>query len=409
MALSPSSSPSSPTVVPDPLPPGAVLAHVGIHKTGTTAIQSVLAQQREVLASHGVVYPGEQVNHHKAAMALTGTRWGAVEREGRPVPPIHWSNLVTAVRRTSDRVVISSEFFGDTRGANGERFRDELGPERLHVLIGVRPLPYVLASVWQQTLKLGRQHTFDEWLQKVYLGRRDGNPRTFWSRYSYGAMVQRWRDWLGPDRVNVVVLDDADHSWQPRVFEALLALPPGVIDGVAPTKQNRSLTAAEAEGLRRTNEMVHGLVDWPHYEPLVRNGAVVHMVENRTPSSGEARIAVPDWAVQHAVEEGRTAITEIRASGVRVFGRLELLGQVPTRMGAALSAEDATAVNDPPLIPMEAFAQALAGSLEAAVIRGVRPAGKADGALVQETTARELLRVVASRVGRRLAGRLRRQ
>jgi hypothetical protein len=136
MALSPSSSPSSPTVVPDPLPPGAVLAHVGIHKTGTTAIQSVLAQQREVLASHGVVYPGEQVNHHKAAMALTGTRWGAVEREGRPVPPIHWSNLVTAVRRTSDRVVISSEFFGDTRGANGERFRDELGPERLHVLIG---------------------------------------------------------------------------------------------------------------------------------------------------------------------------------------------------------------------------------------------------------------------------------
>src|SRR6185437_7026756 len=101
------------------------------------------------------------------------------------------TDLAGEVQQISERVVISSEFFGDTRDPNGERFRDELGPERLHVLIGVRPLPYILASAWQQTLKRGRRHTFDQWLQNVYNGPREGNPRTFWSRYSYGAAVKR--------------------------------------------------------------------------------------------------------------------------------------------------------------------------------------------------------------------------
>jgi hypothetical protein len=269
------------------------------------------------------------------------------------------------------------------------------GPrDRLHVVLGVRPLPYVLASAWQQTLKRGRRHTFDDWLQRVYLGSSKGNPRAFWSRYSYGATVRRWRSWLGPDRVNVVVLDDDDHSWQPRVFEALLGLPRGLVTDVQPERVNRSLTAAEAEALRRTNEIIAGVVDWPLYEPMVRNGAVLHMVENRPLGPDGARIAVPDWAVEHATKEGRTAIQEITASGANVIGRLELLGRVPRRMAQnPLTREQATAVNTPPSIPLEAFAQAMTGTLEAAVSHGVRATTVSgpEGEIVKDTPAPELI------------------
>ncbi len=406
-----STDPTPEPPLPDPLPAGAVLGHVGIHKTGTTAVQSVLAHQRDVLKQRGVLYPGLSESHHQAAMALTGTRWGAVEKQGRPVPPERWSELVDEVRRWPDRVVVSSEFFGDARGRHGEQFRDDLGRDRLHVVLGVRPLPYVLASAWQQTLKRGRRHTFEEWLQRTYLGSRKVNPRAFWSRYTYGAAVRRWSRWLGPERVNVIVLDDDDHSWQPRVFESLLGLPAGLINGVQPARANRSLTAAEAEALRRANEMIAGVVDWPLYEPLVRNGAVVHLVENRPVDPDEARIAVPDWAVQHATEEGRTAIREITESGVNVFGRLELLGQVPRRMAEhPLSAEEAAAINHPPVVPLEAFAQALSGTLEAAVSHGARPVPVSgpEGEIVKDTPAPELVRILAHRAKRRAAARLHR-
>jgi hypothetical protein len=393
--------PSSQPALPDPLPPASVLAHVGVHKTGTTAIQSVLRQQRSVLDAHGVVYPGDDGDHHKAAMALTGTKWGRVEKEGRPIPPRHWSDLVNAVQHTDKRVVISSEFFGDTRDPYGERFRDDLGKDRLHVVIGIRPLPHVLASAWQQTLKLGRRNTFDQWLEKVYLGSRSANPRAFWSRYDYGSAVRRWSDWVGRDQVSVIVLDDQDHSWLPRVFESLLDLPAGVIEGVAPERSNRSLTALEAAAIRRANEMMAKRVDWLVYEPLIRHGAIAGMVENRAPDPGEPRIAVPDWAVQHAVEQGRQAAAEIVDSGVRVLGRLELLGQVPERMAAhPLTAEEATAINEPAAVPLEAFAQAVAGTVDGALRHGVQPIGDlGTGAqLVKDTTAKDLLGVVARRV-----------
>jgi hypothetical protein len=205
--------------------------------------------------------------------------------------------------------------------------------------------------------------------------------------------------------VSVIVLDDQDHSWQPRVFESLLDLPAGMIDGVPPERSNRSLTAPEAAAIRRANEMMEKHVDWLVYEPLIRHGAIVGMVENRAPDPGEPRIAVPDWAVQHAAEQGRQAAVEIVDSGVRVLGRLELLGQVPERMAAnAFTAEQATAINEPGAVPLEAFAQAVAGTLEGALRTGVRPIGDLapEAQLVKETTAKDLIGVLAGRVRRRL-------
>ena len=51
------------------LPEDAVLLHIGVHKTGTTAIQAALADAREELASLGVRYPGKLQAQHRAAQA----------------------------------------------------------------------------------------------------------------------------------------------------------------------------------------------------------------------------------------------------------------------------------------------------------------------------------------------------
>ena len=58
-----------------PIPEGGILLHVGMHKTGTTALQGVLYALRDELPAHGVSYPylgdpGQSVAHHIAARSL---------------------------------------------------------------------------------------------------------------------------------------------------------------------------------------------------------------------------------------------------------------------------------------------------------------------------------------------------
>ena len=54
-----------------------MFVHCGLHKTGTTAIQTAFAEHRDRLRAHGVLYPSRgshQVGHHNLAWELTGDR-----------------------------------------------------------------------------------------------------------------------------------------------------------------------------------------------------------------------------------------------------------------------------------------------------------------------------------------------
>ena len=64
-----------------------VVAHVGFHKTGTTALQESFAETREELKALGVTYPDfGQKAHHRAAWSLVGRTWGWKNRGGAQFP-----------------------------------------------------------------------------------------------------------------------------------------------------------------------------------------------------------------------------------------------------------------------------------------------------------------------------------
>ena len=56
-----------------PIANGEVLLHVGLHKTGTTALQVALADARLDLEQHGVCYPGTSTYQHRAIMGGAGS------------------------------------------------------------------------------------------------------------------------------------------------------------------------------------------------------------------------------------------------------------------------------------------------------------------------------------------------
>jgi len=58
------------------IPENSVLLHVGLPKTGTTALQNAAANQRAALLEHGVRYPGDRHNHSNASFSVAGGHEG---------------------------------------------------------------------------------------------------------------------------------------------------------------------------------------------------------------------------------------------------------------------------------------------------------------------------------------------
>jgi len=393
----------------EPLPPDVRLLHIGLAKTGTTALQTTASDRRAELLEYGVRYPGTGLNHREAVSALMGRRWGwngpgaTVPRRG------HWNRLMGEVEaETRRRVWISHEFAAESDDEQAQRFVDALG-ERAHVVITLRPYGSLLVSSYQQYLKTGVIRTFESWLRAVLADPPDERVTpTFHRRSDQGGVVQRWAAAAGPDRVTAIVVDKSVPTRLTDAFEALLDLPEGFLvdESLGGLQANRSLSAQESELVRRVNMVVrHQGLDWDEYDGLFRKGGVGRLMQARRPGRNEGPLVLPAWAADRASELGRRFTDQIAASGIRVVGDLEVLAR-PVSGVAEL----------PPLpreVALDVAVEMAVGLLSAGTGRGPffeeRPdeAANASGRLrpLHEYPARDLLGSLARRARRRLGPR----
>ncbi|MGW7255571.1 hypothetical protein [Streptomyces sp. NPDC054834] len=381
-----------------PLSAGTRLLHIGPHKTGTTAIQGALFAAKEALPRYGVEFPAH--SRHPMEAALAACSRPAMMGDTAPTDR-HWTRLLEQVRATGGHTsVVSSEFFADAHdGATVERIVGQLGGDRVHILVTVRPLAKIMPSQWQQYVQNGLRMGYEEWLEHMLRKAPYEKPNpSFWHRHRHDRLVERWSRVTGPERVTVVVVDDRDRGGLLRTFEALLSLPDGLLRPV-PDTANRSLTLAETEMLRNLNVEFrgNGLPD-ELYSRLVRNGAVMHMKNACSPTARDVRIATPRWALEAAAAIGAEMAEGIGMTGVRVLGDPALLSAVPEQ---AEPGRDEP-VPDAARIAPEVAAQALYGALAAAASVPARPA---QAPSVHQTPSKELVRVLGHRCLKRLRRR----
>lgn len=361
---------------------GARLLHIGPHKTGTTMIQDALHLARQRLATRGVVYPGTGRQPLQAMLAVTGQPRLLGEAEPDMA---HWDLLVREVAEASDqRVVVSSEFLAEATDAAACRVVSELGGERVHVVVTLRPLSKILPSQWQQYLQNGYRFPYLEWLEGILKDPPDTPTPGFWRRHRHDELIARWMK--AAQDVTVVVVDDGDRMMLLRTFESMLGLPRGfLIPGQ--NAANRSLTLAEAEVVRLLNEEF-ARHKWPsrNYARFVRYGAVQQM-KTRQPRPEEPRIATPVWALKRATEIGAEMAENIAALGVRVIGDLSSLGDLP----------ETGSQPAPATLPAEAAAQAIVGALRAGGVAGPKNQDP-----LHDVNARKLTRALAQRGRQRM-------
>lgn len=386
------------------LPEGARLVHIGPPKTGSTSIQVAMAEARAEMAAHGVHYPRGPYRRRKAgwALGLPGAPGGT------ELPISHWEKLVAEVAEAGPmRVCVSDENFARADGPVVGRIVRDLGGASVHVVAVARPLDRLLPSYWQERVKSGHVRDYETWLRAVLEDADDGEGRSFWQSHDTAALVERWLEFVTPDRFTLVIADEADRLQLPHLFEALLGLPADTLRPVA-GRSNVSLTWSELEALRA----LHGVYadnGWSREDLLPAFPKIVESLRARPDRRvGPRTPPLPAWAATRMREAGDARAEAVAALPVRVIGDPDAL-RTPE-----LSVEtDAVAAED----------LCLPVGLVAAVVEGVvrserqaerqagrqtgrqagRPADPAEAA--SALSGRELLRLAVRKATARLRGR----
>jgi len=344
------------------LPERTRLFHIGIPKSGTTALQMAASAGRDDLLRQEVLYPGIGISQRSAVLSFMGRRWGW-DDDGVP-PTHHWDRVMAEIEADQTRrVLFGHEFASEAKKARAEQFVQAIG-ERCHILITLRSIGAILPSAWQQYVKAGLTLSFDDWLMAVVGDPPDRSvTKRFHVRNNQGAVVRRWARAAGADRVTVIVAD----AKRPRLLldsvEQLLDLAPGTLAdrNVTGYSANRGMTMPEAELFRALNERIDGHdVSWDDFERIMREGAQRRVLEQQA-AEGEP-LRLPPWAAQRAQDLGKLHAEQIAGSGVQVIGELGQLAEpVRTR----------TTDDDPvETVPLDLAAEALAGALSASTWRG---------------------------------------
>lgn len=291
-----------------------VLLHLGLPKTATSYLQTIVWSNREALARAGVTVPGSERRDH-----LWSSRTIREDPHQRHKPPRQrsaWERVRAELAAAPGTGLVSHEFLAAASQEQAARAVASLAPAEVHLVVTARePLGLFTAS-WQESLKNGSTTPMADY------GRTESaDPRATWDwrTLDLRLVLQRWAPSVPPERVHVLVLDpgaDRDDVW--RRFAGLLGVDPDVCD-LSGSFANASMGVAEAETLRRVNGRLEG------FSRAFDKGVYLRsfLADERLATRGGERFWPEEDQVADCVRRGEESVAYLRQQGFDVSGRLE--------------------------------------------------------------------------------------
>jgi hypothetical protein len=300
-----------------------VLLHLGLPKTGTSYLQTIVWAHRAELRSAGLLVPGRERRDHLWASLVVRDD----PRVGRRSPraPEAWSVLLDETRAWDGDVLISHEFFCAASAEQAARVVGDLEPAEVHLVLTAREPLGLFTSSWQESLKNKGTVPIEDYGR----GESDDPLEVWdWRALDLGLVLGRWAADLPPERVHVVPVPapgaPPDELW--RSFCSVLHVDPTVV-GDAGRFPNASMGVAEAETLRRLNGRLTG------FDSAFDRGVWIRTFladERLVPRDGERFWPGPDQ-VEDCRRRGEAAVALVRERGYDVVGDLDSL-RVPAEL-----------------------------------------------------------------------------
>ena len=364
--------------------------HVGLQKTGTSYLQAVMLRNREALAEQGLDLVPPTKREAFELMLLVRNRYKpALDAASVPESRSRFTALLE--QAPGSRALFSQESLAAAGPAQIQLLLDACGDREVHVIATVRDLARQLPSAWQQLIKSGGTPTYRSFLRQAQRREQDGSDLRPWTHLNVSAVLARWSEAVGPERIHVVTVPPPGSA--PRTllerYCSVLGVDP---DRMEPEERyfNTSLGRVQAELLRRVNRelpaehrrrQVYGNVGKRFFAAQVL--AVQESSKIRVPAEFRA------WCDEVADRQAKT----IEEAGYAVTGQLADL-RCPDE--AFADEDDRPTQRDVAASAVQALAQILALRGEA-VQRRAGPAAPG-------RKGRRSLRAYASRLLRRFRG-----
>lgn len=170
--------------------------HIGLPKTGTTYLQTMMWRNRSQLRDQRFLYPGSsRFDHYHAQRILRGKR-------PDPDNVDAWDRVRDKLTSWDGDGLFSHEFLCLATPRQIGPALQELQPTEVHVIVTVRDLVRQVPALWQQTLKMHYGESFDEFTAAALAGRRPGP----WGLKSQDvpAILDRWTKVVPASRIHVI-------------------------------------------------------------------------------------------------------------------------------------------------------------------------------------------------------------
>jgi hypothetical protein len=303
-----------------------VYLHLGLPKTATTYLQTIMWSDRDRMRAEGVLLPGRERRDHlwSSRIVRDAGRQDSWPEKQRTA----WQRLREEIAEWPGTAVISHEFFAAASAAQAQRTIAELAPAEVHLVVTAREPLGLFAASWQEALKNRDRRRLPE-----YPGPVSESPHAIWNwrTLDLRLVLERWAAGVPADRVHVLPLPGRgaprDLIW--KRFATLLGLDPEAYD-TGEAFPNTSMGVAEAETLRRVNEH---LAERDLLTTSLERGTMIrtYLADERLVPRRGARF----WPTPEQVEEcrrrGEEAVAFVADQGYDVVGDLADL-RVPAEL-----------------------------------------------------------------------------
>lgn len=299
-----------------------VFLHIGLPKTATSYLQTILWSSRDQLRAEGLLVPGSERRDHLWASRVVREGDAILKRPERE--QTSWDRIRAELADWDGDGLVSHEFFAAASSEQAVAMVEALAPARVEVVVTARePLGLFTAS-WQESLKNKATTPMADYSRSV-----STSPTSIWNwrTLDLRLVLERWSEAVPHERIHVLPLDRTaprEEIW--HRFGGLLGITPSAYD-LSQSFPNESMGVVEAELLRRVN----GHLD--SFSKAFDRGVYIRTFladERLVPRRGEPFWPYPDQ-VEDCRERSRAAIDYLAEHAVDVIGDVEHL-RVPDEL-----------------------------------------------------------------------------
>jgi hypothetical protein len=155
-------------------------------------------------------------------------------------------------------VVISNEWLSLASREHADRLVRALSPAQVHVVCTARAYVHQVPAAWQETLKLGRTTSLEDFVRDL---EREGE-RWSWSNFDPASVLGRWEGSLPAERLHVVTVParGADPLVLWHRFAAVCGIDPDSLD-TSMGQRNESLSVQGARLVQLLGPALRDAVD----------------------------------------------------------------------------------------------------------------------------------------------------